>query len=102
MDAGGRLLGTCGKVGDVHRRWAELGAASARLGATWSWPEKTPKACRPEEADRTAGATPGEIGGMAVLLELVRSSGDIQEQVLLTGAAVWVRTLPEKEGQRRG
>ena len=49
MDAGEGLLGTREKVGDVLRRRAELGAASTRLGAAWSRPEKTPEVCEPEE-----------------------------------------------------
>ena len=44
------------------------------------------------------GASPGEIGGRVVLLELVRSSGGDRKQVLQAGATGRPLSSPEKKG----
>ena len=99
-------MGAAGEAQEGRRCSPELGGGCCSVGEPWQ--------CL-EQAREDTGALQTCLGaawaidamsarseGRGVLLEVVRSSGDVQEQVLLTGAAVWVQTSPEKEGQRRG
>ena len=54
-----------------------------------------------EEVDRTIGASRERFEGMVAFLELVRSSGDDRQDVLVTRAARRALSSLEKMGQRR-
>ena len=99
-------MGAAGEAQEGWRCSLELGGGCCSVGELWQCLEQAGEdtgalqTC--SEAAWAIDTMSARSEGRGVLLEVVRSSGDVQEQVLLTGAAVWLRTSPKKEGQRRG